>query len=127
MGHGHNQEHFIGCVIMHNLIIEDESNCNLEPLFNFGSNVSHLKWRLSFEDYHQGTTQIENVATHYNLKNDLVEHLWAWKGNNVNWNKFFGMFKNSSQHPSFGIIHMSIDSIPIIDKFIFFKEIKLHF
>jgi hypothetical protein len=37
------------------------------------------------------------------------------------------MFKNSSQHPSFGIIHMSIDSIPIIDKFIFFKEIKLHF
>jgi hypothetical protein len=33
------------------------------------------------------------VDTHYNLKNDLVEHLWAWKGNNENWNKKFGMFK----------------------------------
>ncbi len=33
----------IGCVILHNLIIEDESNCNLEPLFDVVSNVSHLK------------------------------------------------------------------------------------
>jgi hypothetical protein len=33
----------IGCVILHNLIIEDESNYNLEPLFDVGSNVSHLK------------------------------------------------------------------------------------
>jgi hypothetical protein len=29
-------------VILHNLIIEDESNCNLTPLFDVGSNVSHL-------------------------------------------------------------------------------------
>jgi hypothetical protein len=41
----------IGCVILHNLIIKDESNCNLEPLFDVGSNVSHLKQGLSFEDY----------------------------------------------------------------------------
>jgi hypothetical protein len=71
-------------VILHNLIIEDESNCNLEPLFDVGSNVSHLKRGLSFEEYCQGTTQIENVVIHYNLKNDLVEHLWAEKGNNAN-------------------------------------------
>jgi hypothetical protein len=38
-------------VILHNLIIEDESNCNLKPLFDVGSNVSHLKQGLSFEDY----------------------------------------------------------------------------
>jgi hypothetical protein len=119
MGHGHNQEHFHKCVILHNLMIEDESNYNLEPLFDVGSNVSHLRWRLSFEDYCQGNTQIENVATHYNLKNDLVEHLWAWKGNDENWNNEFGMLKNYSQHLSLGIIHMSNDSIPIIDKFIF--------
>jgi hypothetical protein len=75
---------FIGCVILHNLIIEDEYNCNLEQSFNVGSNVSHLKQGFSFEDYCQKITQIENVATHYNLKNDLVEHLWARKNNNAN-------------------------------------------
>jgi hypothetical protein len=42
---------FIRCVILHNLILEDESNYNLEPLFDVGSNVSHLKQSLSFEDY----------------------------------------------------------------------------
>jgi hypothetical protein len=30
-------------VILHNLIIEDECDCNLEPWFDVGSNVSHLK------------------------------------------------------------------------------------
>jgi hypothetical protein len=75
---------FIGYVILHNLIIEDEYNCNLEQSFNVGSNVSHLKQGFSFQDYCQKITQIENVATHYNLKNDLVEHLWAKKNNNAN-------------------------------------------
>jgi hypothetical protein len=78
MGHGHNQEYSpLGCVILHNLMIENESNCNLKPLFDVGSNVLHLKRGLFFEDYCQGTTQIEDVAINYNLKNDLVEHLWA--------------------------------------------------
>jgi hypothetical protein len=36
---------------LHNLIIEDECDCNLEPWFDVGSNVSHLKWGMSFEDY----------------------------------------------------------------------------
>jgi len=83
MGHGHNQEYFpLGSVILYNLMIENESN--YKPLFDVGSNVSHLKRGLLFEDYCQGTTQIEDVVTHYNLKNDLVKHLWAQKGNNAN-------------------------------------------
>jgi hypothetical protein len=59
---------FIGRMILHNLIIKDELNCNLEHLFDVGSNVSHLKQGLSFEDHFQGATQIENVVTHYNLE-----------------------------------------------------------
>ncbi len=59
----------IGCdVILHNLIIKDESNCNLEHLFDVGSNVSHLKQGLFFENHFQRTTQIENVVTRYNLE-----------------------------------------------------------
>jgi hypothetical protein len=84
MGHGDNQEYSHKVLALHNLTIEDESKCNLEPLFDVGSNVSHLKRRLSFEDYYQGTTQIENVATHYNFRIDIVKHLWAQKGNNTN-------------------------------------------
>jgi hypothetical protein len=38
-------------VILRNLIIKDESNCNLKHLFDVGSNVSHLKQRLFFGDY----------------------------------------------------------------------------
>jgi hypothetical protein len=30
-----------------------------------------------FENYCQKTIEIENATIHYNLKNDLVEHLWA--------------------------------------------------
>ncbi len=67
----------IGCVILHNLIIEDESNYNLEPSFDVRYNVSHLRWELFFEDYYQGTNEIENVIAHYDFQNDLVKHLWA--------------------------------------------------
>jgi hypothetical protein len=84
MGHGHNQEYSHRGCDLHNLIIEDESNCNLEHLFDVGSNVSDLKQGLYFEDHFQVTTQIRNVVTHYNLEKDLVKHLWAQKGNNAN-------------------------------------------
>jgi hypothetical protein len=81
VGHGHNQEHSHRVC---DLIIEDESNGNLEPLSHIGSNILHLKQGLCFEDYYQITTHIENVATHYNFKNDLVEHMWVQKCNNAN-------------------------------------------
>ncbi len=83
MRHGHNQEYSpLGFVILHNLMIKNDSN--YKSLFDVGSNVSHSKRGLFFEDYCQGTTQIEDVATHYNFKNDLIKHLWAQKCNNPN-------------------------------------------
>jgi len=30
-----------------------------------------------FENYYKKTIEIENATIHYNLKNDLVEHLWC--------------------------------------------------
>jgi hypothetical protein len=54
-------------MILHNLIIEDESNYNFDPLFDVGSNVSHLKRRSSFENYFQRTTQIENELVNYQM------------------------------------------------------------
>jgi hypothetical protein len=38
----------VGCVILHSLIIEDESNYNLEPSCDVGFSVSHLKVGIVF-------------------------------------------------------------------------------
>ncbi len=74
---------FIGDVILHNMIKKYESNCNLKPLFDIGSKGSHLKWGLFFKDYCQKTIEIENETIQYNFRNDLVEHLWVQKDNNM--------------------------------------------
>jgi hypothetical protein len=63
--------------------------CNVKLLFDIGTSGWHLKWGLFFENYCQKTIEIENETIHYNLRNDLVEHLWAWKGNNMYWNKYY--------------------------------------
>lgn len=66
-------------------------------MFDIGSKGSHLKWGLFFKD--QKIIKIENATIQYNFKNDLVEHLWVQKGNNMYRNKYFGysisnIFKN---------------------------------
>jgi hypothetical protein len=35
---------------------------------------------LAFEALVAGTEQLENIEQHYNLREDLVEHLWILKG-----------------------------------------------
>jgi hypothetical protein len=71
----------MACVALHNMTIEDEQNLNLEPSFDVRENIT-FKTRRSFEDYVEGTIQIENHDSHYNLWNDLIKHLWQLKGNN---------------------------------------------
>jgi hypothetical protein len=39
-----------------------------------------MKKGLTFAKYIQGIEEIENQAAYYNLKNDLIDHLWALKG-----------------------------------------------
>jgi hypothetical protein len=56
----------MACVVLHNMIIEDEQNLNLEPSFDVRENIT-FKTRLSLEDYVEGTTQIENHDSHNNL------------------------------------------------------------
>jgi hypothetical protein len=75
----------MACVIMHNMIIEDERDQELEPIIAEPINVP---WRhgpmrrgLNFEDYVQGHEMIRDERSHYILRNDLMEHLWALKGN----------------------------------------------
>jgi hypothetical protein len=70
----------LACVILHNMIIEDErSEDNLEPLFEIGDDVE-IPRDLSFQTLVTGTEELENLDQPYNLKGDLVKHLWTLKG-----------------------------------------------
>jgi hypothetical protein len=35
---------------------------------------------ISFQQFAQGVAAIENEELHYNLRGDLIEHLWRLKG-----------------------------------------------
>jgi hypothetical protein len=70
------------CYILHNMILDDEQDVpGLENILapEFGGNVP-LRRGLSFEELATSTSEIENKDTHYGLRGDLIEHLWALKG-----------------------------------------------
>jgi hypothetical protein len=68
------------CIIMHNIIIENESSeQNLEPLFEVEAPIGITR-PLPFEALVVGTEQLENIELHYNLRGDLVKHLWTLRG-----------------------------------------------
>jgi hypothetical protein len=69
-----------GCVIMHNMIVEDEGFV-VDPNERFdygGENVEreHGKPTRSLEEYIEAHRKIRDNATHVQLKEDLIEHLW---------------------------------------------------
>jgi hypothetical protein len=60
-------------VVLHNMILEDESLKELKP-FKPHRNI-HTRHGLSFVDLKQSTKHIKNSELHYQLKNELIEHL----------------------------------------------------
>lgn len=66
------------CVIMHNMIIEDEGEVDWEERFPEGGEnvrVSHDEIP-DLDDFIQMHKKIRDDETHYQLREDLVEHLW---------------------------------------------------
>ena len=72
------------CVILHNMIVEDEYGLEEEDILQDlqGDDVP-LQRGLSFGDYLTCMTEIESVNKHYNLRADLVNHLWTLKGQSL--------------------------------------------
>ena len=58
------------CCILHNMILAFNDNVPMER-------------RLTFEQLLEDTHEIEDEDMHYNLRGDLIEHLWALKGQNM--------------------------------------------
>jgi hypothetical protein len=65
------------CVILHNMIIEDERDLNLEFFFdNVGSRVRPERNPDRIQSFLETYRQIEDSATHTQLNKDLMEHHW---------------------------------------------------
>jgi hypothetical protein len=80
----------VACVILHNMIIEDERDHNLEALFEPQNIGRQFRLGLPFEQYRQGTMDLEDVDAHLSLRGDLIEHLWAKNGmNNMNYTYYW--------------------------------------
>ncbi|XP_028117584.1 uncharacterized protein LOC114315204 [Camellia sinensis] len=77
----------MACIIMHNMIVEDERDANGLD-FNYDTiseslpPVSHERTPELFE-FIQNHHRIRDRGTHSKLKQDLVEHLWTLHGDSL--------------------------------------------
>jgi hypothetical protein len=63
------------CVILHNMIIQDNMHLNLEFFFNnVGTHVKPSRNPNKIQAYLETFRNIENRATHKQLKKDLIQH-----------------------------------------------------
>jgi hypothetical protein len=63
------------CVILHNIIIEDEKHLNLDFFFdNVGTRVKPSRNSHKIQAFFEIFWNIENRATHKQLKKDLIQH-----------------------------------------------------
>jgi hypothetical protein len=70
----------MACIIMHNMIIEDENELGLEPVVETVAPVGITPSPFTFYDLQSGTREIENPQAHFALRNDLIVHLWMLRG-----------------------------------------------
>ncbi len=64
----------MACVILHNMVIEDEEDLILGSTIKLRNNIQ-MRRRLTFAKYVESINEIKNQQAHYNLKNDLIDHL----------------------------------------------------
>jgi hypothetical protein len=68
------------CVILHNMIIEDEQddfNYHQEVTRELPSEDYQNRDPLLLEEFLKIHQEIENRSSHEQLRNDIVEHLWV--------------------------------------------------
>ncbi len=69
----------VACIIMNNMILEDESTLNLISCFK--EDVVEMGCGLTFQQFKNGIKEIENCETNDILKKNIIEHLWDLKNN----------------------------------------------
>ena len=71
------------CVILHNMIIEDERDLNLKFFYdNIGRRVKPARNPDEITAFLETCKQRESRDTHQQLREDLIEHQWQLYRNN---------------------------------------------
>ena len=74
------------CIILHNMIVEDERDESLDVVYDASEmpsiQVSHEQ-TVHLTEFIARHKMIRSQLVHYTLRNDLIEHLWARHGKNV--------------------------------------------
>ncbi|XP_062230036.1 uncharacterized protein LOC133927592 [Phragmites australis] len=72
------------CIIMHNMIIEDErGGTDVDEVFEYMGEKATIEGRdpdQAVLQYIEATEAIRNRAIHHQLRDDLVEHIWSRHG-----------------------------------------------
>ena len=73
----------LACIIMYNMIVKDKHILSLEQLYDRPLQVGHMRRNFSYYDLAAGKREIEDVSSHFALRNDLIDHLWMRKEHNI--------------------------------------------
>ncbi|KAI5006218.1 hypothetical protein ZWY2020_033461 [Hordeum vulgare] len=72
------------CVILHNMILEDERGLNLPCFYdNVGTRVQPERNPSRIHAFLEAHREIEDATTHGRLRDDLVEHHWQLDGRRI--------------------------------------------
>lgn len=63
------------CIILHNMIIEDEQGQDLEPIFDQAISRGGMRKNLTFRELNVVAQELKNLHTHCSLHNDIMDHL----------------------------------------------------
>ncbi|MBW0511371.1 hypothetical protein O181_051086 [Austropuccinia psidii MF-1] len=69
------------CIILHNMISKDELGFELEEWYPGGLQAEHFPNNEALTHHVAHLRNIRSATAHQSLKIDLIEHLWAHKGN----------------------------------------------
>ena len=76
------------CIIMHNMIIEDERDINAPIRDARAAPVVQVEMTVNenvrFQQFLARILQIKNKEAHLSLRNALIDHIWEYHGNNNN-------------------------------------------
>ncbi|KAH9457004.1 hypothetical protein Pst134EA_033051 [Puccinia striiformis f. sp. tritici] len=71
------------CIILHNMIVEDERGSAEDFVYEAGSTTSVQPARTEsvvFSEFLKNCVAVRDTTAHHKLKNDLIKHLWSIKG-----------------------------------------------
>src|ERR1044071_1504861 len=74
VGKTHVRNVMYACLILHNMILEDEGRAICEY---FGDETQQSQEDITDEERNANNFEIKNSQTHHNLRADLVDHIWS--------------------------------------------------